>query len=188
MTAFENNDWFDVDLARLLPQALPYESPDLSSTLSRAVRLDPLPLYLRVEDRNAMAHSVEARLPFLDPRVVEFSTRLPTRWKLRGPWNKYVLREAMKGEIPEIVRTRPDKMGFPTPFAKWLREDLYEPASEILNDPAFRASGPFRVEAIKRDLERHRNGKIDIAGRMFDVLQFHLWRNIDPSIVPVEKR
>lgn len=182
---YRNNDWFDRELVTFLPDSLPYESGDLNSTLARAVRLDPLPLYLRIEDRNAMAHSVEARLPFLDPRLVEFSSRLPPLWKLRGPWNKFILREAMRGRIPENVRTRPDKMGFPTPFANWLRKELYQPALDILNDPDFKSSGVFNVGAIKRDLERHRNGEIDISGRIFDVLQFHLWRQISPLVVPI---
>ena len=61
-----------------------------------------------------MAHSVEARLPFLDYRLVSFLFSLSDDWKVQGPWNKFVLREAMRERIPESVRSRFDKMGFPT--------------------------------------------------------------------------
>lgn len=179
LDAYSRNDWFDASLCDHLSTEVPYCAGDLQSTLRRAVTQDPLPLYLRVEDRNAMAHSVEARLPFLDPNVVEFAGALPPAWKLRGPWNKYILREAMRDRIPENVRVRPDKMGFPTPFSRWLREELYESAAAIIHDPDFATSGPWNTAAIRRDLERHRRGEADLAGRLFDVIQFHLWRKLD---------
>lgn len=181
---FEHDDWFDPALVKALPQTEEFESANLNAVLTHAVRVEPLPLYLRIEDRNAMAHSVEARQPFLDPRLVEMAFRLPSEWKMRGPWNKFILREAMRERIPEIVRTRPDKMGFPTPFSKWLRNELYESARSVIEDKYFADSGPFRVQAIRRDLERHRNGEIDIAGKLFDVVQFHLWRKLDPMQPP----
>ena len=56
-----------------------------------------------------MAHSVEARLPFVDYRLVLLARALPVRWKLRGPYNKYVLREAMRGRMQESVRARVEK-------------------------------------------------------------------------------
>ena len=71
-----------------------------------------LPALLRYEDRNSMAHSIEARVPFLDHRVVEFVFGLPDDWKIREASTKFVLREALRGVIPEGVRTRVDKIGF----------------------------------------------------------------------------
>ena len=58
-----------------------------------------LPLYLRVEDRNSMAHSVEARLPFLDYRLIELAFSLPPEWGVRGKWNKYIVRAALRGLV-----------------------------------------------------------------------------------------
>lgn len=155
---YAQDDWFDAALLNALPDDDEFVNPTLNTALERAVRLDPLPLFLRVEDRNAMAHSVEARLPFLDPGLVEFAFGLPPEWKMHGPWNKRILRESMAGRIPENARTRPDKMGFPTPFSDWLRNELYPAAIAVLNDPAFNTDGLFRVEAIRRDLVRHRRG------------------------------
>ena len=80
-----------------------------------------LPSLLRYEDRNSMAHSIEARVPMLDHRVVEFAFRLPDELKVNGVETKYLLREAMKGMIPEQVRARRDKVGFRAePQATWL--------------------------------------------------------------------
>jgi asparagine synthase (glutamine-hydrolysing) len=59
-----------------------------------------------------MAHSIEARVPFLDYRLVEFLFKLPEEWKIRGVTTKYILREAMQGILPEAIRTRKDKIGF----------------------------------------------------------------------------
>ncbi|SFU46399.1 asparagine synthase (glutamine-hydrolyzing) [Nitrosospira multiformis] len=181
---FEQNDWFDPQLAHALPETTDFEHAMLDAVLARAVQKDPLPLYLRVEDRNAMAHSVETRLPFLDPRLVKLAFCLPEKWKMRGSWNKFILREAQRDKIPEIVRSRPDKMGFPTPFSRWLRVELYQFVRDIIEDTTFSQAGPFRVESIRRDLERHRNGEIDISGKLFDVIQFHLWQQLDPMTPP----
>ena len=71
-----------------------------------------LPSLLRFEDRNSMAHSIEARVPFLDHRVVEFAFRLPLELKIKGVETKHVLREAMRGVLPERIRARKDKIGF----------------------------------------------------------------------------
>ncbi len=79
-----------------------------------------LPSLLRFEDRNSMAHSIEARVPFLDHRLVEFAFRLPGDYKVNGVETKYVMREALKGVLPERIRTRTDKIGFRAePAATW---------------------------------------------------------------------
>jgi asparagine synthase (glutamine-hydrolysing) len=79
-----------------------------------------LPSLLRFEDRNSMAHSIEARVPLLDHRLVEFAFTLPDELKINGLETKYVLREAMRGVVPEAVRARKDKVGFRAePKATW---------------------------------------------------------------------
>src|SRR6202035_1514023 len=75
---------------------------------------------LMKQDQMSMAASVESRVPFLDHKLVEFTSRLPERLKLRGWTTKYVLRKAMKGVLPEAILSRP-KMGFPVPIGKWFR-------------------------------------------------------------------
>jgi asparagine synthase (glutamine-hydrolysing) len=80
-----------------------------------------LPMLLHWEDRDSMAHSVEARLPFLDYRLVEFCLGLPEDFKLSDGWTKRVLREGMRGRLPERVRERRDKLGFATAEEVWMR-------------------------------------------------------------------
>jgi asparagine synthase (glutamine-hydrolysing) len=146
----------------------------LNDVLKRAVTVFPLPLYLRIEDRNSMAHSVEARLPFLDYRLVSLLFGLPARWKVRGPWNKFILREAMQGQIPESVRSRVDKMGFPTAGRQWFARDLYEPMADVLASRAVRERGIYRVATVAKDLERHKRGEIDVHHGLFHLAEFEM--------------
>ncbi|HET7457039.1 MAG TPA: asparagine synthase (glutamine-hydrolyzing) [Gemmatimonadaceae bacterium] len=173
------NSWFSGDLAGALSCAGAESENSLDAALRHSVEAVPLPLYLRVEDRNSMAHSVEARLPFLDHRLVRLAFRLPPEWRMRGPWNKYVLREAMRGVLPEAVRARPDKMGFPTPARAWFRHSLYEPLQDLLASDAVRTRGIYDVDAIRRDLARHRAGEHDFSDALFNVAQFERWLGND---------
>jgi asparagine synthase (glutamine-hydrolysing) len=125
-----------------------------------------------------MAHSIEERMPFLDYRLVSMAFRLPENWKMRGPWNKYILRQAMRGRIPESVRTRPDKMGFPTPTKEWFSGRLYASIQDILHSREVRERGIYNMGVIRRDLELHRDGKIDVSTKLFNLAQFELWSKL----------
>lgn len=175
-TANRANRWFTQELSSHLP-ADDFVGMDgrLETSLKRSVERSALPIYLRVEDRNSMAHSVEARLPFLDYRLVSLLFNLPSEWKLRGPLNKFVLREAMQGRIPEPVRTRVDKMGFPTPVNKWLAGDLFKPLKDVLSSQEVRERGIYHVDQLLTDLNRHEQGIVDLSGRLFNVAQFETW-------------
>jgi asparagine synthase (glutamine-hydrolysing) len=81
-----------------------------------------LPSLLRYEDRNSMAFSVEARLPFLDHRLVEYIFSIPYDRLIKKGWTKHVLRESLKGKIPEDIRMRKGKLAFSVPQKEWLKE------------------------------------------------------------------
>jgi asparagine synthase (glutamine-hydrolysing) len=147
----------------------------LSESLAYSIYSSPLPRLLRVEDRNSMAHSIESRLPFLDHRLVSFVFSLPDEWRLRGPWNKYVQREAMRGRIPESVRTRADKMGFPVPARNWLAGILHEPVLDLMLSRGARERGIYNVDSIIADVERHRRGEVNMTDGIFDVAQLEVW-------------
>ena len=167
--------WFSQELFKQYRTEVPdYESLDLQSELNKSVSVRPLPLYLRIEDRNSMAHSIETRLPFLDYRVVSLAANTAPEWLLRGGWNKYALREAMKGVMPEIVRTRPDKMGFPVSAKDWFAGALYESTRSLLSDQSAREHGLFNTTAILGDLERHRRGETDVSPGLLRVAQMQL--------------
>ena len=80
-----------------------------------------LPALLRYEDRDSMVHSIEARVPFLDHRLVEFVLGLPSAYLISEGTTKRVLREAMRGILPEPIRARVDKIGFQTAEEAWMR-------------------------------------------------------------------
>lgn len=147
----------------------------LQDALRWSVERAALPLYLRVEDRNAMAHGIEARLPFLDYRLVALAFRLGSRWKLREGYSKSILRTAMSGRIPEAVRTQVRKFGFPTSSERWFRDNFYGRCRDLVESRAFRESGLWNLAYVKRALEAHRRGVGNFSGRLFDVVQFAAW-------------
>lgn len=175
------DDWYEDDLTKNVSASRADRYVGLAAALKHSIYCEPLPLYLRVEDRISMAHSIESRVPFLDYRLVSFAFGLPADWLMRGPWNKFVLREAMKGRIPESVRTRPIKFGFPVPSRSWWSGPLYEPVRDIIASRACRERGVFKTKSILRDLDRHRRGEIDVAGRLFDVVQFETWSQMNSA-------
>jgi asparagine synthase (glutamine-hydrolysing) len=173
--AGKSNDWFTPELLKSLPIEDVNPDQSLDTALRLSIERSNLPHYLRIEDRNSMAHSVEMRLPFMDYRMISYVLKLPASWKMRGPWNKYVLREAMRGKIPESIRTRPDKMGFSFPAQKWLREGLDKAVLELLGTREMRERGVYDIAAIKRDLGQQTENNPDLPFKVFDVLQFELW-------------
>jgi asparagine synthase (glutamine-hydrolysing) len=171
--------WFTTELtSQLAADGMPAAEDTVDSILRRAVEVAPLPYYLRIEDRNSMAHSVEARMPFLDHRLVSLAFALPAEWKVRGALNKYVLRAAMRDRIPEVVRARPDKMGFPIPLRAWFADAFYDSMQDVLGSREVSERGIYRPNAIRRDLERHKNGEVDVSGQLFEVLEFEVWSRL----------
>ena len=109
--------------------------------------LTSIPSLLHTEDRNAMAHSIETRLPFLDYKLVEFCVNCPPSLKLRDGWSKWVLREVMKGAMPEVVRLRKSKLGFDVPQTGWLRDGLSNGHRDIWDGQSVQ---------MERFLDRHK--------------------------------
>jgi asparagine synthase (glutamine-hydrolysing) len=84
------------------------------------------PQLLRYEDRNSMAFSLESRVPFLDYRLVEFVYSLPSSFKIRKGFTKAILRDSLKGILPNSVRLRKSKLGFATPEKRWMKETHHD--------------------------------------------------------------
>lgn len=99
---------------------------DLPRRLYHDVFHASLPALLRYEDRNSMAHSIEARTPFLDYRLVELAFEMPMSHKIRDGWTKRSLRDATEGVLPPEIQWRKDKKGFVTPEVLWLRQGRTE--------------------------------------------------------------
>src|SRR5204862_678717 len=113
-----------------------------------------LPELLRYEDRNSMAHSLEARVPFLDHRLVELLFSLEGNQLIERGRTKAVLRHALADLLPPVVRDRVDKLGFVTPEQRWLRGKLGELAADVFASQAFRERGWVNAEAARARLEK----------------------------------
>lgn len=167
--------WLSPDLARHAIGHPDYASPRLEQVQIRSMQQDPLPLYLRVEDRNSMAHSVEGRVPFLDHRLVEMSLSLEADWKLSGDLNKHLLRQAMTGRIPASVLERREKFGFPTSSARWLQGVLHDPARDMIASLPTEESLGLRKPALLALLEAHRQRRGDHSTELVRALQWIIW-------------
>jgi asparagine synthase (glutamine-hydrolysing) len=125
-------------------------------------------------DRASMAHSLEARVPYLDPLVAGLAQALPTRLKVSGLRKKRLLRKAAAPLLPRrIVYGR--KRGFSIPAAAWLRGELELFARDVLSPETLRRQAFFQHAAVTRLLDRHVAGKEDLSRQLWGLLAFTLW-------------
>jgi len=154
------------------------EETDAKSFLDRLLYAD-IKTYLHEllmkQDQMSMATSVESRVPFLDHKLVEFTSGLPERLKLRGWTTKYVLRESMKGLLPEAILSRP-KMGFPVPIGRWFR-GAYGSVIEdyVLSDRSL-GRGIFSPDCVRNLVARHQTGGEDHSERLWALVNFEIWQ------------
>ncbi|MDP6483242.1 MAG: asparagine synthase (glutamine-hydrolyzing) [Nitrospinota bacterium] len=125
-------------------------------------------------DIMTMAHSLEARSPFLDHKFVEMAASIPTRMKIRRGKTKYILKRAFAGIVPERILGR-GKMGFGVPLARWFRGELREYAREILLDPSALRRGYFREDAVTSMMDDHAEGRADHGFLIWNLLVLELW-------------
>jgi asparagine synthase (glutamine-hydrolysing) len=155
-----------------------YDTAPARDELGRILLLDlqsylPEDLLVKV-DIASMAHSLEARSPFLDHRLVEFAVSLPSEWKLRGRKGKYILKDTFRNMLPaEIVRR--GKMGFGVPVSEWFRRELREYLREILFDRKTLDRGYFDPAEVRRLVDCHVAGSEDNGYRLWALLVLELW-------------
>lgn len=125
-------------------------------------------------DRMSMAHSLEARPPFLDPRIVDFAVHLPERFKLNGSKSKYVLRRLMQDKLPPGVLRRP-KIGFDIPVHDWLRGVLRPLLEETLSADTVKDAQIFRCNEIERLVTAHLERKANLGYHLWGLMVLLLW-------------
>jgi len=161
-------------------RALLAESPS-SGLLDRMLYRDLksfLPaLNLTYTDKMGMAASVEARVPYLDTELAAFAWQLPARQKIRGRRGKWLLREAMRGVLPETILQRP-KTGFGAPVRQWMRRELREMADDLLSESALRASGWFSPQGVAAMRAGFESGTEDHGYSLWALLMVQLWREV----------
>ena len=134
-----------------------------------------LPELLRYEDRNSMAHSLEARVPLLDHRLVELAFSLPGDELIRRGETKSVLRRALADLLPAQVRERRDKLGFVTPESRFLRSELGVLATDVFASRSFAERGFVDAPSAQRRLEQHRRGDLEAGMELWRALNLELW-------------
>ncbi|MBI3444157.1 MAG: asparagine synthase, partial [Magnetospirillum sp.] len=134
-----------------------------------------LPTLLRYGDRNSMAHSREVRLPFCDHRLAELAFSLPPSLLMGGAQTKRLLRESMRGILPEPIRTRWNKQGFLPPQDLWLQGGLGRLAEEIIQSPDFAGRGLWNVGWWRAVLGRFQAGETALAWTLWRPLVTESW-------------
>jgi len=129
---------------------------------------------LMKQDQMSMSASIESRVPFLDHKLVEFAATLPDRLKLRGFTTKRILREAIRGLLPEEILTR-KKMGFPVPFGQWTRGRWQPVVRDLLLDRRTRERGLINPAAVEHMLDAHREGTVNGGDAIWALVNLELW-------------
>lgn len=158
-----------------------YADTDSDDIMDRILSCDIhgyLPGCLLVKmDIASMANSLEARSPFLDPKVMEFAARIRSQDKVKMTGGKWILKEALKGFLPESILKR-RKMGFGVPLAKWLRGPLKGYLRETLLGAKARGRGYFKMDNIEWMIDHHEAGTRDPSYKLWALLMFELWHRV----------
>src|SRR5215212_2074726 len=150
---------------------------DAESLLDRLLYAD-IKTYLHEllmkQDQMSMAASVESRVPFLDHKLVEFTSGLPERLKLNRWTTKYVLRQSMKGVLPEEILTR-SKMGFPVPVGAWFRGAYAHVLEEYVLSSRAMDRGIFNQQFVRTLVSQHQRGEANHSERLWSLVNLEMW-------------
>jgi asparagine synthase (glutamine-hydrolysing) len=125
-------------------------------------------------DRMSMATSLEARVPYLDHRIVEFAFSLPPDFKMRGFQTKKILKNTFWNRLPPEVQNR-DKQGFSIPIKNWIRNELKPMMMELLNPQRIQAQGYFQPDYVTRLVNRHLDGVENHSHKLWALMVFQQW-------------
>ena len=132
---------------------------------------------LMKQDQMSMAASIESRVPFLDHVLVEQAMRIPTRYLLEGLSGKMVLKRALEDILPHDILYR-KKMGFPTPWSRWLQGDQLSEVESMLTSDRSLARGLFQMDALRHMFSEHRKGQRDHTNRIWRLMNLEIWHRV----------
>jgi asparagine synthase (glutamine-hydrolysing) len=160
---FEQNKWLEKTDAREILDKLLYV--DTKTYLHEL---------LMKQDQMSMAASIESRVPFLDHKLVEFTAQMPVKMKLRGRETKFLLREAMKGILPDEILTR-SKMGFPVPVGSWFRGRFKHIVDKYVLSERSLSRGIFNADYVSEIIAKHNAGE-NHDERLWFLVNFEIWQ------------
>lgn len=155
-----------------------YNKTSLFNISNHQIFHDPLQKYLKWEDRNSMAYSVEARVPFLEKDLVEFTRSLPVEFLDEPDMTKRILVEAMDGILPEIVRLRKDKKGFVTPEERWFKEDFFDDFIKLFTDNVKHSKGIINEDVAMSYFHDVKDGKVEFSYSYWHLILFCVWMKV----------
>lgn len=176
-----NPEWLNIKKLNI-KQLHPFDQLNLKAGSVRELSLQQLfcsnlQKLLHWEDRNSMAHSIEARVPFLDYRLVEFVLSLPEEYILKEGITKRILREAMDGILPDKIKNRMDKKGFVTPEERWLKLEDPDLFRAKIKDAVSKSNGIISENAIVY-LDKMIKGEIPFDYSYWRIIQFAEWMHV----------
>ena len=147
----------------------------INDQLLRWLLRDNVPALCHYEDRNSAAHGLEERFPFLDYRLAEFMFRLPGTFKTRSGVSKVVLRDAMRGLLPDAIVNRHNKLGLAVPEDQWVRRELAVLVQDTASSQSFKERGIWRVSRIRKLISRHIAGEVNFGNLIWRIICAELW-------------
>lgn len=140
-------------------------------------------------DKLTMANSLEARVPLLDHKLVEFAGQLPANLKLNGSTRKYLLKQVARRLLPAQIIDR-KKQGFPIPIERWLRREAAPMMRDLLSESCLRQRGYFDAEFVARRIREHTSGFADHSTELWGLMSFEMWMRefIDVSYATLVSR
>lgn len=153
------------------------EKTDANEILDKLLYVDSktyLHELLMKQDQMSMAASIESRVPFLDHKLVEFTAQMPTNMKLRGDTTKFLLKEAMKGILPDEILYR-QKMGFPVPVGSWFRNEFKHIVDEYVLSERSLNRGIFNADFVREVVAKHNSGE-NYDERIWHLVNFEIWQ------------
>ena len=147
----------------------------LNQRLYEVFAYDGLPALIRYADRNSMGHSLESRMPFLDYRIVTYLFSLSSEFKINNGLSKYILRKALRKDIPVKILERRDKIGFETPEAEWFRGEMSSWINDITQSSSIKKRGFYNIKNLNEIFEKHKKGLINASRPLWRVINLELW-------------